>query len=177
MAKKQIRKKENSGPFWRIVITTVGISLIFLAVLNITLYFFGESTTADVSVRRVGGSNDNYPPSKRYEWSIDYTFKDDTGQVFSGHTVRRSGDIGIAVEKTIFYFTFAPFLNALENDVKPNIGQIVLIATGLLVIIAVNKKKKNMTRRVNGKMLNETKASTDLYDYDDSVENSYHNKK
>lgn len=75
MSKKKGHSK-LSRIFWRIAISTVGVALIVIAVAELLLFFFGEATAANVSTRRVGGADDDRPVSQRYEWSVDYTFKD-----------------------------------------------------------------------------------------------------
>ena len=72
-------EKRGSGILWRILISTVGVALILIAVVNILLFFFGDTAFASVSTRRVGGADDNRPVSQRYEWSLDYTFSDKNG--------------------------------------------------------------------------------------------------
>jgi len=113
------KKKEQSKisrAFWRIAISGVGVALILMAVSNLSLYFFGERTYAKVSARRVGGADDNYAATQRYEWSLDYTFKDRGGKTHNGHTTRRGSDMGVKAESTVYYFPFAPFVNSLKSE-------------------------------------------------------------
>jgi len=139
-----VRKKEQSKIskiFWRIVISAVGIALILIAVGSLLLFFFGESAAANVNTRRYGGADDNRSVNQRYEWSIDYTFEDKEGNMQSGHTTRRGSDISVNVDSRVYYFTFAPFISALESEAEPNIGQPLYIAIGIFLLFVLNGKK------------------------------------
>lgn len=161
----QIKNKHKpSKLFWRIVISAVGVSLILIAVFNFTLYFFGETTSVRVTARRIGGADDQYEPNNRYEWSVDYTFTDKNGEVHNGHTTRRGGDLPPKTQSRAYYFTFAPFINALESEAQPNIGQLLLIIIGIFLLLVMNRKMN--TARPVPMLLN----ADDLKDYDDSVE-------
>ncbi|MDD2362059.1 MAG: hypothetical protein PHV32_04830 [Eubacteriales bacterium] len=133
-------KRKPSKLFWRIVISAVGLALIFIAVSNFTLFFFGETATVSVTTRRVGGESDQYQPNQRYEWSVDYTFTDKNGAKFSGHTTRRGGDLPPKTESRAYYFSFAPFINALESEAQPNIGQLMFVIIGIFLLLVMNKK-------------------------------------
>lgn len=161
-------KREPSRLFWRIVISAVGISLVLIAVSNFTLYFFGETAKADVTTRRVGGENDQYEPNQRYEWSVDYTFTDKNGAKFSGHTTRRGGDLPPKTDNRAYYFPFAPFVNALESEVQPNIGQLLFILIGIFLLVVVNRKSNK------ARLVSTVRSTEDLKDYDDSVEELFH---
>jgi len=161
-------KCKLSKLFWRIVISAVGAALILIAVSNFTLYFFGETASASVTTRRVGGADDQYEPSKRYEWSVDYTFKDKNGVSHSGHTTRRGGDLPPKTESRVYYFPFAPFINALESEAQPNIGQLLFIVIGIFLLLVMNRKR-NKARPVPI-----VQNADDLKDYDDSVEELFH---
>jgi hypothetical protein len=135
-------KNKASNVFWRIFITLVGVALILLGTSRIALFFLGETTTATIETRRVGGSSDNFKPSMRYEWSVDFSFLDTDGVWHSGHTTRRGGDMGVSVEKTVYYLKAAPFINSLASEVEPNPGQLILPALGTLLILIMNRKPK-----------------------------------
>lgn len=161
----QIKSKRKPPKlFWRIVISAVGISLILISVSNFTLFFFGETATINVTTRRVGGVNDQYEPNQQYEWSVDYTFIDKNGEKFSGHTTRRGGDLPPKTDSRAYYFPFAPFINALESEAQPNIGQLLFVVIGIFLLFVMNRKS-NKTRSVP--MVQNT---DDLKDYDNSVE-------
>ena len=174
MAKKN-KQAKASNFFWRIIISTVGIALIIMAVVNLMLFFFGISTSAQITTRRYGGADDNRPVSQRYEWSVDYTFNDKDGKNHSGHTTRRGNDMAVKVENRVYYFLFAPFINSLESEAEPNIGQPLLIGIGIFLLFVMNrKKKKGVTKFKVVKKSNGEMDVPELDDYDDSVEQVFH---
>lgn len=160
-------KKQGNALFWRLAITLVGAALLFIAVSNLALYFFGTVAPAAISTRRVGGSDDGRPPNQRYEWSVDYTFRDRTGGEHSGHTTRRGGDIPPKTDRRVYYFPSAPFISALESEAKPNTGQAVMAVLGTLLVLVMNGKKKKRPAPA-------ARTAQELTDYDDSVEEQFH---
>jgi len=170
-------QSEISKIFWRITLSVLGIALILMAVCNISLFFFGKSTTAEVTTRRYGGADNNWPVSQRYEWSVDYTFSDKEGVIHSGHTNRRGNDMSVKVENTAYYFSFAPFINSLESEAEPNIGQPLLVGMGMLLLFVMNKKKKTSGRFKVVTTPNDEVDVPKLNDYDDSVEEVFHENK
>lgn len=165
----QIKNKcKPSKLFWRIVISAVGAALILIAVSNLALYFFGETVSVNVITRRVGGADDQYEPNHRYEWSVDYTFMDKNGLQHSGHTTQRGSDLPPKTDSRAYYFSFAPFINALESEAQPNIGQLLYILIGIFLLLVMNRKR-NKARPVPI-----MQNADDLKDYDDSVEELFH---
>lgn len=164
---KTRRPSKYAKPFWRIIITVVGAALILIAASNLALYFFGTAAPAAVSARRVGGANDGQPPNHRYEWSVDYTFRDKNGLAHSGNTTVRGGDIAPKTDSRVYYFPFAPFVSALESEAKPNTGQAVTAALGVLLVFVMNSKKKK-------RPVPAARTVQELTDYDDSVEEQFH---
>lgn len=126
--------------FWRAVISIIGLFLIVNAVLNILLFAFGEFASAKVEKRRIGGSNDAYPASGRYEWSVMYEFTDSDGNKHIGHTKRRGSDLSVPVENEVRYFGFAPSIHALRNETVLSLGQFVAASIGCFLIYVVNRK-------------------------------------
>ena len=61
---KQKKQSKASNQFWRIAISVVGLALIVLAVVNVSLFFWGESTSAKVTTRRLGGSDPGRPSNQ-----------------------------------------------------------------------------------------------------------------
>jgi hypothetical protein len=168
-AKKQ---KKQSSLFWRIVITAVGVMLILLAVLRLLLFFFGTSTVADINVRRQGGANGG-APGQRYEWAVSYTFTDQNGTERSGYAVYRGSDYSVNVGSRVYYFSFASFLHALENDAEPGLSQPVMVALGVLLVFVMNKRKKTSKKKSTPVRKPLPSALPD--DYDDSIEERFHN--
>ena len=175
---KQKKQSKASNQFWRIAISVVGLALIVLAVVNVSLFFWGESTSAKVTTRRLGGSYPGRPSNQRYKWSVDYTFTDKDGASHEGHTQKQGGDMSVKFGNTVYYFAFAPFINCLEAEAKPNWAQPVYVGIGVLLLWFMNGKKKNrktkhrVVKRPDGQL-----DVPDLDDYDDSVEEVFHEKK
>lgn len=119
----------------RILLFLVGSLLILMALLNVFLFIFGQTSHAEVHTRRFGGAKDGYGGDKRYEWSIDYSFQASDGGLYHGTTVRRGSDLQVQVEKTVYYLPALPQLNTLEKEVKPNLGQLILLGLGLFLIV------------------------------------------
>ncbi|MBN2559202.1 MAG: hypothetical protein JXB33_10660 [Clostridia bacterium] len=170
-------KKKSGGVFWKIVISAVGAALILIAAVSLLLFIFGNKAVADVSIRRIGGADDGRPYEQRYLWSVDYTFMDNEGVLRQGHTQKRGGDMAVDTDDTVRYFEFAPFVNMLESETEPGFGQLIYIGLGLLLILAMNGKKKK--RKSPHKAVRRPDGSIDvpaLDDYDDSVEEVCHEK-
>ena len=124
--------------FWRAIISIIGLFLIVNAVFNILLFAFGDSAAARIEKRRFGGSNDAYPASSRYEWSVMYEFTDDVGNQHTGYTRRRGSDLSVYVETEVRYFSFAPSIHALSDEAVLSFGQLVAVGIGCFLIYVVN---------------------------------------
>lgn len=169
MAKKSISR--ISHLFWRIVITIIGGALVIIAIAQLLLFFFGATTAADISARRQGGANDGATPNRRYKWSVGYTFVDQHGSVNQGHTMLLGSDTAVYTGEMVYYFPFAPYINTLEADARPGFGQPLYVAAGLFLIRIINKKKKSSE---TNKTVKSRHHPTGLTDYDDSVEEQFH---
>lgn len=164
--------KKKSNVFWRVAISLVGAALILLAVSRLLLFFFGETAGASITTDRRGGANDGAAVNQRYEWSVDYTFVDQDGNTHSGHTTRRGSDMSARVtDKIVYYFTFAPFISALESDASPGLSHLIFVVLGVFLLVVMNKKKKT-----KAPLVKKTIHPKDLTDYDDSVEEQYHDR-
>ncbi|HZJ83608.1 MAG TPA: hypothetical protein VFD57_07345 [Clostridia bacterium] len=138
-------KKENGGVVGEILLMIMGILLIALALINLILFIIGDSTIADVSTRRIGGAHDGRPSSMRYDWSIDYSFMASDGKNYSGTSTRRGSDLSVKLEKKVYYLPINPRINALASEVKPNIGQIIMISLGgFLIYVPFDKRSKRI---------------------------------
>lgn len=143
MAKKK-KQSKILEVFWRITISTVGVALIVIAIVNLLLFIFGDTATATITTRRFGGADDGRPAEQRYEWVIAYTFQDRDGVSYGGHTSRRGSDTMVEVDNSVRYFNFAPYISSLESEAKPNFGQFLLIMLGFVLLYVMNKKKKQV---------------------------------
>lgn len=168
MAVKVKSGSKSPKLFWRIIISAVGAALIFITVSNLALYFFGETASVSVTTRRIGGADDQYEPNQRYEWSVDYTFTDKKGVSHSGHTIQRGGNLPPKTDSRAYYFSFAPFINALESETQPNIGQLLYILIGIFLLLVMNRKRNK------ARFVAIMRNRNDFKDYDDSVEELFH---
>jgi hypothetical protein len=169
------RRSESNSPFWRLLLSLVGLSLVLLGIGHFLLFFVGSTAVADIETRRFGGSTDQYPASARYEWAVDYRFVAADGRTYEGHTRRRGHDLGVTVERKVYYLPQAPVFNALEREVWPNLGQLVLVGLGLFLIVVINTPGKRPPPRQRA--IRRADGSPDgpgLQDYDDSVEEVFH---
>jgi hypothetical protein len=143
-----------------------------MAVTRLALFFFGEKTSSvSITTRRYGGADDGRTPSQRYEWYVDYTFVDKNGDSHYGHPSRRGSDMSANVrDKSVYYFEFAPFFNALEKEAEPGVAQPLFIVLGVFLIWVMNKKQKK-------RGVARSKDPSELTDYDDSVEEAFHNER
>ncbi len=171
------RNRKETSPAARILISLVGVAMILLGLSRFVLFFVGDKAVAQVTTRRVGGSSTQYSADKRYEWSIDYTFMDKDGEIHDGHTTRRGSDMGVKVEKTVYYLAAAPFVNGLASEVEPNLGQLVLVGLGVFLLFVMNRRPKrasNPYRSAPGRSNAAAVPAPVLNDYDDSIEEVYH---
>ena len=144
------KKKKKSDVFWRIIVSAVGVALIAMAITNFTLFIFGTETSASVNVRRFLGADNGKPADIRYKWSVDYTFFDEDGDEYEGHSTKLGSELSVKTDNTVYYFEAAPWINALESEVKPNWRQILYLGLGVFLIYVMNpeiKKKKRKKAR------------------------------
>lgn len=139
----------QSDLFWRFALSILGLVLILIAIARVTLFFAGEITMAEVNTRREGGAKTGRVSSQRYDYSVDYSFVTPNGVTYDGHTVRRGSDIGVTVEKKVYYFSFAPYINALEKEAEPGFSHLILFAAGAFLLFVMNKGWGNEKRRKN----------------------------
>lgn len=138
----QNSRSKVSAIFWRVIISLVGAGLIIYALMNISLFFFGQSASATVNTRRFGGADMGRSAEYSYQWSLDYKFKDKKGVIHSGHSTRQGNAISVRTDSRVYYFAFAPFINSLESDAEPNLMQIVFVGLGIFLIVIMNRNKK-----------------------------------
>ena len=129
----------------RILITLLGIGLIFMGASEIALGFAGKSTSAIITdIRREGGERTD-GKSGRYTYNISYTFTHPNGKKISGFTKR----IGVSVYQKangtstvqVRYFPAFPYINAMKQDTGLGAGQVVLMIAGGFLIFTMNRKR------------------------------------
>lgn len=143
--------------FWRIVISLVGVGLIVMALGNLAIYMAGDSAAIfAVKTRREGGADNAQQADARYVWVVSYSFKDRQGVIHDGQARRRGGDMGIKVERRVYYLPDMPFFNALEDEARPNVGQAVMIALGFFLLYVMNRKAPGRKATGNDQVAIET---------------------
>lgn len=81
----------------------------------------------------------------------------------NGHTTRRGGDLPPKTDSRVYYFSFAPFVNALESEAKPNLSQLLFMVIGTFLLYVMNRREK---KRKSNKII----SNSGTHDYDDSIE-------
>lgn len=128
----------------RILISIIGALLILYGISTVLLGITGQDCTAVITdVRREGGELP-LEKSGKYMYNMSYTFELPNGEVFYGYAKKVSD--GAYIKKpntvaTVKYFKSFPHFNALEEDTKFSVGKLILIASGLSLIIIVNRKE------------------------------------
>lgn len=130
----------------RILITLLGIGLIFLGASEIVLGFVGKSTSAVITdFRREGGERTD-GKSGRYTYNISYTFTLPDGKKVSGFTKRVGDSVYLKADGTstvqVRYFPAFPYINAMKQDTGLGAGQVVLMITGGFLIFAMSRRKE-----------------------------------
>jgi hypothetical protein len=138
-----------SSFLWRAMLVLIGTTLVLIPIGGTFLLAVGKSAPANVNLRRVRGSDPGRTPDQRYEWAVDYTFMGDDGRRHEGHATRRGSDIGIKVEPRIRYLAWAPSVNALDQDLEPELAQLALLACGGLLLRLGFKRAKNRPARAD----------------------------
>lgn len=139
-------KPKSSKLLARIFITLLGFAFIVWGLATITLGFIGATGIAVITdIRREGGER-NEIKRGTYTYNISYTFKLPNGKSVDGYTksvgtafyLKADGKSKVPVK----YFSFFPYINALEQDTKPGFGQLILIAVGCFLIFIINRQKE-----------------------------------
>jgi len=129
----------------RVVITLLGIALIIYGVGMAMLGFVGVRATAVItSIRRQGGERDEAVPG-RYTYSIGYRFALPDGRIIDGSTTKIGSSVYVKATGTsttpVRYFAFFPYFNALESQTAPGIGQLIVAAAGVFIVLAENRRR------------------------------------
>ena len=108
-------------------------ALMIMALSNLLLFIVGSHATASISTRRYGGERPGAVNENRYTWYVDYTFTADSGLTYEGHLTKLGSATNVSVENKVRYFSFAPFINTLEDTAGPNLGQLVMFCSGCVL--------------------------------------------
>ena len=139
------RSGSNKKIVVRFFITLLGIAFIFWGLASMTLGYIGEKGTAVITnIRREGGER-NEIQRGRYTYNISYTFNLPNGRSVNGLS-KRIGDATFLKadgksKASVRYFSFFPYINALEKDTRPGAGQFILVAAGCFLVFIINRRK------------------------------------
>ena len=137
--------------FIRFFLSLLGFAFIAWGLATTTLGFAGEKGTAVITgIRREGGER-NDGKRGRYTYNISYTFKLYNGKSVNGLSKRIGSAIYLKADgkskASVRYFSFFPYISALEEDTKAGFGQFILVATGCFLIFIINRRKAPSTQR------------------------------
>ena len=145
---KTMSKTKTSSLHTRLLITMLGIAFVAYGSSNVMLGYFGEKETATIThIGREEGERDQLTRGK-YTYNISYTFTLPNGRTVNGISKKVGDATYLKVDgksKTaVRYFSFLPIVNAMEEDTKPDIGQVLLLVIGCFLIYIVNRRKNNL---------------------------------
>lgn len=135
----------KKGLIPRILITVLGIGLVFMGASQALLGFAGKSASAAVTdIRREGGERTDGKPG-RYTYNISYTFALPDGKEINGFTKKIGDSVYLKADGTstvrIRYFPVFPYINVMERDAGLGAGQVVLMIAGGFLIFFINRRK------------------------------------
>lgn len=130
-------------PLPRILISLLGVALILWGVMSVALGLFGEQATGVIThIRREGGERADVIPN-RYTYNISYTFTLSDGREVDGFTKKIGGAVYIKAEGkgkiAVRYFKTMPYLNVPEEASSLSVGQLILMAAGVFLIVQMNR--------------------------------------
>lgn len=126
---------EASGLFARVLVTSIGVAFVIWGLTLPLLGFVGERGTAVIdTVRREMGER-NEVIVNRYTINIGYTFTPPGGKAISGFSRRIGNPVYVKARGSatapVRYFSFFPYINALEEDTKPNRWHVLQVGVGV----------------------------------------------
>ena len=141
-------KSKLSNILTRMFITLLGIGFIIWGVSTLMLGVFGDKGTAVItSIRREGGER-NELVRGRYTYNIGYTFILPNGKRMDGNTKKIRDAIYLKADgksrRAVRYFSFLPHINALEEDTKPGLGQLIFVGIGCFLMYVMNRRNYNL---------------------------------
>ena len=139
------KSKLKLGRFFKqLFFTLLGIAFIAWGLVVVILGFAGEKAIAVITdVRREGGERNEVIPG-RYTYNISYSFTLPNGREVYGFTKKIGDAVYVKADGkskiSVRYFASFPFINALEQNTKPGLGQFILCAAGcFLIFIGIYK--------------------------------------
>lgn len=137
-----MKRKHSIIP--RVLISLLGIGMIFMGCSGILLGYIGEQATGLItSIRREGGERTDGVPG-RYTYNIAYEFALPDGKVISGFTKKVNSAVYLKPDGTtktkIRYIAKFPYINVMEVDAGLQGGHMVMIAAGVTLIYLMNRK-------------------------------------
>ncbi len=135
-----------------ILISFLGVASILWGVMSTALGIIGKPATATVTnIRREGGERNDGRPG-RYTYNISYTFTLPDGKEISGFTKKIGNAVYLKANGTgrisVKYFKAMPYINSSEQNSQLSTGQAILIGTGVLLIVQMNRKQKDSNKAV-----------------------------
>ena len=129
----------------RILITLLGIALIFMGMSQTILGYAGKSASAVITdIRREGGERTDGKPG-RYTYNISYTFSLPDGKKINGFIKKIGDSVYLKADGTstvqVRYFPAFPYISSMERDTGLGAGQVVLMIAGGFLIFFMNRKK------------------------------------
>lgn len=139
----------------RILLTILGIAMIALGAGRLALGVVGEQGTAVItSIRRQGGELATAGKPGRYFYHIGYSFSLPDGRIVDGWTARVGDSTYVKADgkstMPVRYLKVFPEINTPESSTRLSVGQPVLIALGIFLIVVMNRdmnRKKIKKRR------------------------------
>lgn len=139
-------KLKTSKLLTRLLVTLIGVAFIAWGISTIMLGCFGVRESAVITnIRRENGER-NEAIRNRYTYIISYTFTLPNGKNVDGFT-NRVGDATYLktdgkTKTSVKYFPLYPNINALEEDTKPGVSQLILVGIGAFLIFIMNRHEK-----------------------------------
>lgn len=129
----------------RILITLLGIGMIWMGAAEALLGFAGNSAPAVITdIRREGGERAESNPG-RYTYNISYTFTLPDGKKINGFAKQIGSAVFLKADGTsvtqVRYLPAFPAVNAMERDTGLGVRQMVLMLAGGFLIAAMNRPK------------------------------------
>lgn len=106
----------------------------------------GIKTTAVITnIRREQGER-NEAIRGRYTYIISYRFKLTDGKTVDGFTRKIGDSVYLKADgkstRSVRYFEFFPYINALDEDTRHGLGQLIFVAIGYFLIFIINRRGK-----------------------------------